>query len=136
MFDEQKSFASTISIANLSHYLCLVLQVAANGDTVNRPGTYEIAVAAKEHKVPFYVAAPLASVNTHIPTGHHIIIEESSYCQMAYIGDDQIASTGIKCWNSIFDVTPAPLITGLITEYGVYDPWNLKQEVQRRTTPK
>lgn len=101
-------------------------QVAANGDTVNEVGTYELALVAHEHKLPFYVAAPLASINIHIPTGDHIIIEERPNSEITLI-----EGYGIKSWNPVFDVTPSCLITGFITEYGVFSPKNLKQEVNK-----
>lgn len=76
--------------------------------------------------MPFYVAAPLASINIHIPTGDHIIIGERPNC-----GIRHVKRYDIKCCNPVFDVTPSSLITGFITEYGVFSPKNLKQEVKR-----
>lgn len=111
--------------------LLWLLQVAANGDTANKIGTYQIALVAKEHDVPFYVAAPLASIDMHIPNGDHIIIEERPDREMTHVGNHRIAAPGIKCWNPAFDVTPAALITGIITERGVYTPKSLKQEIKR-----
>lgn len=89
---------------------------------MNKIGTCEIARLAKQHNVPFYVAAPLASVNIHMATGEHFIIEESGV---------RISAYETKCWNPNFDVTPACLITGIITEYGVYGPKSLKEEIKR-----
>lgn len=77
------------------------------------------------------MAAPLASINIHIPTGDHIIIEERPDREITHVGDYRIAAPGIKCWNPVFDVTPASLITGIITEHGVYSPKSLKQEIKR-----
>lgn len=76
--------------------------------------------------MPFYVAAPLASINIHIPSGHHIITEERPDC-----GIRHVEGYCIKCWNPVVDVTPSSLITGFITEYGLFSPKNLKQEVNR-----
>ncbi|XP_055906453.1 methylthioribose-1-phosphate isomerase [Eupeodes corollae] len=105
-------------------------RVAANGDTANKIGTYQIAVVAKHHDVPFYVAAPLTSIDFQIPSGDHIIIEERPDREMTHVGEHRIAAPGINCWNPAFDVTPAALITGIITEVGVYSPTKLKEEIQ------
>ncbi|XP_012523659.2 methylthioribose-1-phosphate isomerase [Monomorium pharaonis] len=102
-------------------------RIAENGDTANKIGTYQIAVLAKYHNVPFFVAAPLTSVDFHIPNGDHIIIEERPEREMTHINDQRIAAMGISCWNPAFDVTPASLITGIITELGTFEPSKLIQ---------
>ncbi|KPJ18990.1 Methylthioribose-1-phosphate isomerase [Papilio machaon] len=102
-------------------------RVAANGDTANKIGTYQIAIVAKHHNVPFYVAAPLTSIDMSLKSGDSIKIEERPDKEMTHIGDFRIAAPGIKCWNPSFDVTPASLITGIITEKGVYAPNNLQE---------
>lgn len=106
-------------------------QVAANGDTANKIGTYQIAVVAKHHGVPFYVAAPLTSIDLQIPSGDHIIIEVRPDREMTHVGEHRIAAPGINCWNPAFDVTPAALITGIITEHGVFKPSALKDEITK-----
>lgn len=103
--------------------------MAANGDTANKIGTYQIAVVAKHHGVPFFVAAPLTSIDLQIPSGDHIIIEERPDREMTHVGEHRIAAPGINCWNPAFDVTPASLITGIITERGVFSPQKLKDEI-------
>ncbi|XP_050433341.1 methylthioribose-1-phosphate isomerase isoform X1 [Adelges cooleyi] len=100
-------------------------RVAANGDTANKIGTYQIAVVAKHHDVPFYVAAPLTSIDFNVNTGDSIIIEERPQVEMTHINNIRIASPGVTCWNPAFDVTPARLITGIITEKGVFRPSEL-----------
>ncbi|XP_076287497.1 methylthioribose-1-phosphate isomerase isoform X1 [Lasioglossum baleicum] len=100
-------------------------RVAANGDTANKIGTYQIAIVAKYHNVPFYVAAPRTSIDFSIPNGDHIIIEERPEREMTHINDQRIAAPGIQCWNPAFDVTPASLIKGIITEVGVFRPEDL-----------
>ncbi|XP_014280656.1 methylthioribose-1-phosphate isomerase [Halyomorpha halys] len=97
-------------------------RVVANGDTANKIGTYQIAVLAKYHNVPFYVCAPLSSIDFDIKTGHDIVIEERSEKEMAFVGETRIAAQGITCWNPAFDVTPSSLITGIVTEKGVFHP--------------
>ncbi|KAJ9596718.1 hypothetical protein L9F63_012260 [Diploptera punctata] len=103
-------------------------RVAANGDTANKIGTYQIAVVAKYHGVPFYVAAPFTSIDFAIPSGEHIVIEERPEKEMTHVGDMRIATPGISCWNPAFDITPSRLITAIITERGVFTPEELKQQ--------
>ncbi|KAJ8973574.1 hypothetical protein NQ317_001600 [Molorchus minor] len=103
-------------------------RVAANGDTANKIGTYQIAVLAKYHEVPFYIAAPFTSVDMSIPSGDHIVIEERPDREMTHVGEHRIAAKGIACWNPAFDVTPASLIAGIITERGVFRPEQLKEQ--------
>ncbi|XP_035742350.1 methylthioribose-1-phosphate isomerase-like [Vespa mandarinia] len=100
-------------------------RVAANGDTANKIGTYQISIIAKYHNVPFYVAAPRTSIDFAIPSGDHIVIEERPEREMTHVNDQRVAASGIQCWNPAFDITPASLITGIITEVGVYKPKNL-----------
>ncbi|XP_074116056.1 methylthioribose-1-phosphate isomerase isoform X1 [Cotesia typhae] len=104
-------------------------RVAANGDTANKIGTYQIAILAKYHEVPFYVAAPRTSIDFDIIAGDKIPIEERPEREMTHLNDQRIAAKGIQCWNPAFDVTPAHLITGIITEVGVINPKDLKQLV-------
>lgn len=104
-------------------------RVVANGDTANKIGTYQIAVVAKYHNVPFYIAAPLTSIDLKISSGEQIVIEERPDREMTHVGEHRIAAQGIKCWNPAFDVTPAHLITGIITERGVFRPDEIRQKV-------
>ncbi|XP_053688258.1 methylthioribose-1-phosphate isomerase [Sabethes cyaneus] len=106
-------------------------RVAANGDTANKIGTYQIAVVAKYHNVPFFVAAPFTSIDLAIPSGDRITIEERPAREMTHVGEHRIAAPGINCWNPAFDVTPAELITGIVTEKGVFKPTELRDAVQR-----
>ncbi|EDQ92992.1 uncharacterized protein MONBRDRAFT_34861 [Monosiga brevicollis MX1] len=94
-------------------------RVVANGDTANKIGTYQIAIAAKHHGVPFFVAAPLTSVDLKLSHGSEITIEERPGKELTHIFGQQLAAPGIGTWNPAFDVTPADLITGIITERGV-----------------
>lgn len=105
-------------------------RVATNGDTANKIGTYQIAVVAKYHGVLFYVAAPFTSIDFTIPSGEHIVIEERPEHEMSHVADHRIAAPGINCWNPAFDVTPASLITGIITERGVFSPSELVKHAQ------
>ncbi|KAL1505842.1 hypothetical protein ABEB36_005305 [Hypothenemus hampei] len=112
---------------NISAVVVGADRVAANGDTANKIGTYQIAVVAQYHKVPFYVAAPFTSIDAKISTGDHIVIEERPDREMTHVGAHRIAAKGIQCWNPAFDVTPASLIAGIITERGVFRPEQLKE---------
>lgn len=101
-------------------------RVAANGDTANKIGTYQLAVVAKHHDVPFYVAAPTTSIDLSLANGDAIPIEERPAREMTHIMNIPLAAPGINCWNPAFDVTPAYLITGgIITERGVFSPREL-----------
>ena len=97
-------------------------RIAANGDTANKIGTYGLAVIAKHHKVPFYVAAPTPTVDTEASDGGEIIIEERSVREVTYVQNVCIAPKGLKARHPAFDVTPAALITAIITEKGVISP--------------
>uniref|UniRef100_A0A182VZ96 Methylthioribose-1-phosphate isomerase n=1 Tax=Anopheles minimus TaxID=112268 RepID=A0A182VZ96_9DIPT len=107
-------------------------RVAANGDTANKIGTYQMAVVAKHHGVPFYVAAPFTSIDVAIADGSQIKIEERPEHELTHIGGQRIAAPGIGCWNPAFDVTPAALITGIITERGVLKPSELTEKVSQK----
>jgi methylthioribose-1-phosphate isomerase len=101
-------------------------RVVANGDTANKIGTYQIAVIAKYHNVPFYVASPFSTIDMTMSDGSLIPIEERPHNEMKYVAGILLAPEEINCWNPAFDVTPASLITGIITENGVYPPNQLK----------
>ena len=101
-------------------------RVVANGDTANKIGTYQLAVVANYHGIPFYVAAPFTTIDFSISSGSQIIIEERKKEEMTYFAGKRIAPEGIDCWNPAFDVTPGELITGgIITERGVFSPNDL-----------
>ncbi len=97
-------------------------RIAANGDTANKIGTYGLALAARAHDVPFYVAAPRSTFDLSIRSGAEIRIEERAASEIGVIGDREVVPSGVSCWNPAFDVTPSPLITGFVTETGVMKP--------------
>ncbi|XP_034184172.2 methylthioribose-1-phosphate isomerase isoform X2 [Osmia lignaria lignaria] len=119
--------AALMKTRNISAVVVGADRVAANGDTANKIGTYQIAIVAKYHNVPFYVAAPRTSIDFSIPSGDHIVIEERPERELTHINDQRVAAPGIQCWNPAFDVTPASLIKGIITEVGVFRPKDLIQ---------
>jgi methylthioribose-1-phosphate isomerase len=97
-------------------------RIAANGDTANKIGTYTVAVLAREHRVPFYVAAPLSTIDLDTPDGAHIPIEERNAKEVTHVAGSQLAPEGARVWNPAFDVTPHELIAGIITERGIFRP--------------
>lgn len=101
-------------------------RVASNGDTANKIGTYQIACIASLHNVPFYVCAPFTSIDFKIPNGDQITIEERPESEMTYVAGHRVAAPGISCFNPAFDITPANLIKGIITERGVFKPKELQ----------
>ena len=94
-------------------------RVAGNGDVANKIGTYMVAVLAKRHNIPFYVACPLSTIDRSISSGEDIPIEERPISEVTGYQDNQWAAEGISVRNPAFDVTPADLVTGIITEKGV-----------------
>lgn len=96
-------------------------RIAKNGDTANKIGTYNLAVLAKYHKIPFYVAAPVSTFDIQLPSGRRIPIEERDEDEVKTVMGRRIAPKGVKVYNPAFDVTPARLITAIITENGVYE---------------
>ena len=100
-------------------------RIAANGDTANKIGTYSVAVLAKRHNIPFYVAAPISTIDPNILDGTHIPIEERDPIEVTKVGNEQIAPDYVEVFNPAFDVTPADLITAIITDRGVAEaPFN------------
>lgn len=94
-------------------------RIAANGDVANKIGTYSVAILAKEHGIPFYVAAPLSTVDFHCPDGSQIPIEQRSGDESAYIGDTRLTPEGVPSAYPAFDVTPNGYVTAIITDKGV-----------------
>jgi methylthioribose-1-phosphate isomerase len=94
-------------------------RIAANGDVANKIGTYTVAMMARAHKVPFYVAAPLSTIDLATPDGSHIPIEQRDAREMTHHGKSQLTPVGASVWNPAFDVTPHDLVAGIITEKGI-----------------
>ncbi len=97
-------------------------RIARNGDVCNKIGTYGVAVLAREHKVPFYAVAPLSTFDPAIASGAEIPIEERAADEVTMGFGRRTAPTGIQVWNPAFDVTPARLVTGIVTEVGIIRP--------------
>jgi methylthioribose-1-phosphate isomerase len=97
-------------------------RIAANGDTANKIGTYSVAVLAREHSIPFYVVAPLSTIDLGTPDGSRIPIEERSAREVSHLAGSRLTPDGAMIRNPAFDVTPHPFITGIITERGICRP--------------
>lgn len=109
-------------------------RVVRNGDTANKIGTYQIAICAQYHNIPFYVACPTTTFDSNLATGKDIVIEERPHNEMTHVKGVQIAAEGINCFNPAFDVTPADLITGgIITEHGVFPADKIYVELKSRS---
>jgi methylthioribose-1-phosphate isomerase len=94
-------------------------RIAANGDVANKIGTYSVAVLAKEHGIPFYVAAPLSTVDFETPDGSGIPIEQRDGKEVTHIAGRQMVPDGVEVENPAFDVTPAKYVTAIVTEKGI-----------------
>ncbi len=97
-------------------------RIAANGDTANKIGTYMVAVLAQRHEIPFYVAAPISTIDLALSTGEQIPIEERDTSEVTHIRGERLAPEGIAVHNPAFDVTPNDLIAAIITDKGVARP--------------
>ena len=119
-------------------------RVARNGDCANKIGTFQLAVLAKHFGIPFYVAAPFTTIDFNCQSGQKIVIEERSAKgessefetvsneseELTEIGGKRIAAEGIDVWNPAFDVAPAHLIDGIVTERGVFKPDQLENRIK------
>ncbi|MDD4237717.1 MAG: S-methyl-5-thioribose-1-phosphate isomerase [Desulfotomaculaceae bacterium] len=138
----QEGIPVTVITDNMAGYLMakgmvdLVLvgadRITSSGDVANKIGTYSLAVLAKEHNIPFYVAAPVSTVDLSLTSGSEIQIEERDMAEVTHLAGQQIVPTGVQVWNPAFDVTPARLVAAIITERGIVRPpypQNLKKNI-------
>jgi len=121
--------AFLMSRENISAVITGADRVAINGDTANKIGTYSLAIAAKRHNVPFYIASPISTIDVNCPNGNAIPIEERDPEEIRCMGGIRILSEMIGVWNPAFDITPADLISGFITESGVWKPEEIRQKM-------
>lgn len=110
-------------------------RITLNGDVANKIGTYGVAVLAKEHNIPFYVAAPTSTFDFSMKTGEAIPIEERDKQEVTHFAGHPMAPEGVDVFNPAFDVTPNELITGIITEYGVLRP-SYTEAIEKLITKK
>ncbi len=116
-------------------HLCVVGadRIAANGDVANKIGTYSVAVLAKAHNIPFYVAAPYSTIDLKTKSGDEIPIEQRNPLEVTTIhGNHPVAPKDVAVYNPAFDVTPAELITAIITERGVFKPGELASQFREK----
>jgi methylthioribose-1-phosphate isomerase len=126
---QQDAIPTTLITDNMAGYFmksgrigCVVVgadRIAANGDVANKIGTYSVAVLAHENHVPFFVAAPISTLDMSLPSGDGIPIEQRSASEVTHVFGHQVAPTGTTVENPAFDVTPARYVTAIITERGV-----------------
>jgi methylthioribose-1-phosphate isomerase len=114
--------ASLMARGDVSLVITGADRIAANGDTANKIGTYALAVLASHHHVPFYVAAPSSTIDPALPSGREIPIEERDAAEVRRVGAELTAPEASPVYNPAFDVTPAALISAIITERGVFRP--------------
>jgi methylthioribose-1-phosphate isomerase len=114
--------ASMMRLGNVDLVVVGADRIAANGDVANKIGTYGVAVLAKEHEIPFYVAAPLSTIDLNTADGSKIPIEERSDREVTHIGASRLTPAGARIRNPAFDVTPAKYVTAIITERGIARP--------------
>jgi methylthioribose-1-phosphate isomerase len=117
--------ASRLRLGDVACVIVGADRIAANGDTANKIGTYGVALAARAHGVPFYVAAPRSTVDFAVADGAGIPIEERAPDEVTALHGTRTAPAGVRAWNPAFDVTPAALVTGFITDAGVLAPERL-----------
>ncbi len=113
--------ASVIKNKGVTKIIVGADRIAANGDAANKIGTYGLAVLARHHGIPFYIAAPSSTIDKNIKSGRSIPIEERKAKEIIYTGSKQTAPIHAKVYNPAFDVTPHSLISGIITEKGIYE---------------
>ncbi len=112
-------------------------RIALNGDVANKIGTYSLAVLCKEHGIPFYVAAPLSTIDFSMESGYLIPIEERNPREVTHVvGKVQVAPDGVKVANPAFDVTPARYVTAIITEVGAFHPKDIHKLADPGTDPE
>lgn len=114
--------ASVMAAGRVDLVLVGADRIAANGDTANKIGTYALALLAKHHGIPFVVAAPSSTVDVHTPTGAEIPIEQRASDELTHLGGARVAAPDVVAFNPAFDVTPAALITHIVTERGILVP--------------
>lgn len=106
-------------------------RIAANGDAANKIGTYSVALIARAHQIPFFVAAPVSTIDFQIADGSQIPIEERDPAEIYEIGETTLCPPGIEYYNPAFDVTPAELITAIVTEFGAFAPNQIRTKLQQ-----
>jgi len=107
-------------------------RIAANGDAANKIGTYSVALIAKAHQIPFFVAAPVSTIDFNISDGRQISIEERDPVEIYQIGETILCPPGVEYYNPAFDVTPAEFISAIVTEFGAFTPNQLQAKLHEK----
>jgi methylthioribose-1-phosphate isomerase len=118
--------ASRLRLGDIACVIVGADRIAANGDVANKIGTYGLALAARAHGIPFYVAAPSSTFDPATPDGSRIPIEQRDGSELASWRGTRTAPAGVKVWNPAFDMTPAELITAIITDKGIFKPQEIR----------
>jgi methylthioribose-1-phosphate isomerase len=118
--------ASRLRLGDIACVIVGADRIAANGDVANKIGTYGLALAARAHGIPFYVAAPSSTLDLATPDGSRIPIEQRDAGEVASWQGTRTAPAGVKVWNPAFDVTPAELVTAIITDKGILKPADIR----------
>jgi methylthioribose-1-phosphate isomerase len=116
--------SAAAALMRTGHVQCVIVgadRITANGDVINKIGTYSLAVLAREHGIPFMVAAPLSSVDPATASGADVRLEERDATELARLGDTPVAPAGIRVLNPVFDVTPAAYVRWIVTEKGIVE---------------
>ena len=124
--------ASRLRLGDIACVIVGADRIASNGDTANKIGTYGLALAARAHGIPFYVAAPSSTLDPMTPNGAAIPIEQREAGEVTSWQGTRTAPVGMRVWNPAFDMTPAELITGIITDKGIFKP----NEVSATASPR
>jgi methylthioribose-1-phosphate isomerase len=114
--------SAAASLMSSNQVDCVIVgadRVAVNGDVANKVGTYSLAVLASAHEIPFYVAAPMSTVDLDCPSGADIPVEQRSAEEIAFAGSRRVVPEGVEVFNPAFDVTPARLVSAIVTEKGI-----------------
>jgi methylthioribose-1-phosphate isomerase len=114
--------ASRLRLGDVGCVIVGADRIADNGDVANKIGTYGLALAARAHGVPFYVAAPSSTIDPSTPSGAQIPIEGRGSTEITMLGETRAAPEGVRVWNPAFDVTPAELVTAIVTDKGILQP--------------
>jgi methylthioribose-1-phosphate isomerase len=125
--------ASRLRLGDIACVIVGADRIAANGDVANKIGTYGLALAARAHGIPFYVAAPSSTVDLATPDGARIPIEQREASEVASWRGVRTAPEGMRVWNPAFDMTPGELVTAIITDQGIFKPGEIATTGPRNT---
>jgi methylthioribose-1-phosphate isomerase len=126
--------ASRLRLGDIACVIVGADRIAANGDVANKIGTYGLALAARAHGIPFYVAAPSSTVDLATQDGTRIPIEQREASEVASWRGVRTAPEGMRVWNPAFDMTPGELVTAIITDQGIFKPREIAASAARASS--